>query len=142
MKSRFTRANQPPFINQEIQRAVMVRFKLRKKFLKSRSVGDKKACNKQRTKCVSLLRKTKKACYLNLNVKDIVDNKSFFNMSFFSNKLNNFKKISLIENGKMLVDDIEIVKTFNKYFQHLVPNLDLKLPMYSVLSTLPNTRKW
>ena len=60
LKSRFIRANQAPFIDKEIQRAVMVRSKLRKKILKSRSKSDKKAYNKQRNKCVTLLRKTKK----------------------------------------------------------------------------------
>ena len=65
LKSRFIRANQAPFINKEIQRGVMVKSKLRKKFLKSRSESDKKAFNKQRNKCVSLLRKTKKAYYWN-----------------------------------------------------------------------------
>ena len=78
LKSRFIRATHAPFINKEIQRALMVRSKLRKKFLKSRSKSDKKAYNKQRNKCVSLLRKTKKAYYSNLNVKDIVDNKKFW----------------------------------------------------------------
>ena len=57
LKSRFIQANQEPFINKEIQWGVMVRSKLRKKFLKSRSESDKKAYNKQRNKCVSLLRK-------------------------------------------------------------------------------------
>ena len=57
LKSRFIRANQSPFISKEIQWGVMVRPKLRKKFLKSRSESDKKAYNKQRNKCVSLLRK-------------------------------------------------------------------------------------
>ena len=37
LKSRFIRANQTPFINKEFQRAVMVRSKLRKKSLNSRS---------------------------------------------------------------------------------------------------------
>ena len=48
LKNRFIWANQPPFINKEIQWAFMVRSKLRKKFLKSRSKSDKKAYNKQR----------------------------------------------------------------------------------------------
>ena len=43
LKSRFIRANQAPFINKEIQRAVMVRSKLRKNFLKSRYESDKKS---------------------------------------------------------------------------------------------------
>ena len=68
----------------------MVKSKLRKKFLKIRSEGDKKAYNKQRNKCVNVLRKTKKAYYSNLNVKDIVDNKKFWEAvkSFFSDKSN------------------------------------------------------
>ena len=43
LKSRFIRANQAPFINREIHRGAMVRSKLRKKFLKSRSESDKKS---------------------------------------------------------------------------------------------------
>ena len=130
LKSRFIRANQAPFINKEIQRGVMVRSKLRKKFLKSRSESDKKAYNKQRNKCVSLLRKTKKAYYSNLNVKDVVDNKKFWKTikSFFSDKSNNFENISLIENGNLLADDFETAETFNKYFQNLVPKLGIKVP--------------
>ena len=46
LKSSFIRANQASFINKEIQRTVMVRSKLRKQFLKSRSESDKKAYNK------------------------------------------------------------------------------------------------
>ena len=105
----------------------MVRSKLRKMFLKSRSKSDKKAYNKQRNKCVSLLRKTKKAYYSNLNVKDIADNKKFCKAveSFFSDKSNNFENISLIENDNLLTDDFEIAETFNKFFQNLVPNLNL-----------------
>ena len=123
-------ANQAPFINKEIQRAVMVRSKLRKTFLKSRPKSSKKAYNKQRNKCLSLLRKTKKAYCSNLNVKDIVDNKKFWKTvkSFFSDKSNNFENLSLSENGNLLTDDFEIAQTFNKYFQNLVPNVDLKVP--------------
>ena len=108
----------------------MVRSKLRKKFLKSRSESDKKAYNKQKNKCVSLLRKTKKACYSDLNVRDIVGNKKFWKTvkSFFSDKSNNLENISLVENGNLLTDVFEIAEAFNKYFQNLVPNLNLKVP--------------
>ena len=75
LKSRLIQANHAPFINLRIQRAVMVRSKLRKKFLKSRSKRDKKAYIKQINKCVSSLRKTKEANYSNLKVNDMVDNK-------------------------------------------------------------------
>ena len=56
-----------------------------------------------------------------------------------SDKLNNFENISLIEKGNLLTDDFEISETFNKYFQNVVPNLDLKITKQV---TLPNTRKW
>ena len=140
LKSRFLRENQAPFINKEIQRGVMVRSKLRKKFLRSRSESDKKAYNKQRNKCVSLLRKTKKAFYSNLNVKDLVDNKKFKKTikSFFSDKSNNFENISLIENGNLLTDGFEIAEIFNKYFQNLVHNLVLKVPRNLLCQTPEN----
>ena len=129
LKSKFVRANQVPFINEEIQQGVIVRSKLRKEFLKSRSESYKKAHNKQRNKCVSLLRKTKKAYYSNLKVKDVVDSKKFWKIikSFFSDKSSNSENISLIENGNLLTDDFEIAETFNKYVQNLVPNLYLKV---------------
>ena len=121
----------------------MVRSKLRKKLLKSRSKINKKACNKQRNKCASLLRKTKKAYYSNLNVKDIVDNRKFWKTvkSFFSDKSKNFENISLIENGNLLTDDFEIEETFNKFFQNLVPNLDLKVPSKLLCHTPENGDK-
>ena len=60
-------------MNKELQQTIMIRSKLRNKFLKSRSLSDKKAYNKRRNACVSLLRKTKKQHYSTLNVKNIVD---------------------------------------------------------------------
>ena len=75
----------------------IARSKLRKKFLKSGSASDKKENNKKRSKCVSLLGKTKNAYYLNLKFWKKVKN-------FFSDKSNNFQNISLIENGKLLTD--------------------------------------
>ena len=64
------------------------------------------------------------------SIKNIEENKKLWKTtkSFFSNESNNFKNISLIENGKHVTDDFKIEETFNKYFQNLVPNLDLKVP--------------
>ena len=83
----------------------------------------------QRNKCASLLKKIKKAYYSNLNLKN-VDNKKFWKTvkSFFSDKSSNFENISPLENSKLLTNDFEIAETFKKYFQNLVPNLDLKVP--------------
>ena len=77
-----------------------------------------KTYNKQRNKCVSLLRNIKKAYCSNLNVKIILDNKKFWKTvkSFFFDKSNNFENISLIENSKLLTDDFEIAEILTNVF--------------------------
>ena len=70
-----------------------------------------------------------------MNLKSLVDNRMSWKTveSFFSDKSRNFENISLMENDRLLSGEFEIAKIFNKCFQNLVPNLDLKVP---------NTRKW
>ena len=60
LKKKYVRANQASFMNKELKKAIMVRSKLRNKFLKSRSEEDRKTNNKQRNMCIKLLKKTKK----------------------------------------------------------------------------------
>ena len=63
LKKKYVRANKASFMNKELKKAIMVRSKLRKKFLKSRSEEDRKAYNKQRNMCFKLLRKIKKVTF-------------------------------------------------------------------------------
>ena len=69
----------------------MIRSKLRKKILKSRSECDKKAYTKQKNKFVSLLKENQKGILFKAERK----------RRFFSDKSNNFENISLIENGNL-----------------------------------------
>ena len=62
-----------PFMNKSLCRAHMKRTRLRNCYLKKRSEQNRLSSVKQSNYCVSLLRKTKKDYYSNLNVKDIVD---------------------------------------------------------------------
>ena len=57
IKKRFIPANQASFINSKIQKEVMERTCLRKKFIDSKTDGDRIAYKKQRNYCVSLIRK-------------------------------------------------------------------------------------
>ena len=97
------------------------------KFLESSSICDKKNHNKQRKNCVILLRNFTKACYSNLNFKNISGNKKFWKTtkSCFSHKSINFENISLTKNGKLLINNFE--KYLSECFQNLVPKLDIKL---------------
>ena len=73
-------------------------------------------------------------------MKNIVNNKTFWKIvkRSFSNKSKKLENISFIKNGKLLIDDFEISKTFNKYFQNLVHNLELKVPNNVLCQTTEN----
>ena len=75
-----------------------------------------------------------------MNVKGVVDNKNVWKTTkgLFSDKRSNFQNLSLIENGNLLTNDFENAETFNKNFQNLVPNLDLKVPSNLLWQTPEN----
>ena len=117
-------------MNKELKKAIMVRSKLRNKFLKSRSEEDRKAYNKQRNMCVRLLKKTKRSYFSILNTKRVVDNKKFWKTvkSSFSDKSNNFESIMLVQNDSIVSNDNEVANIFNEYFSNLVEGLNLHAP--------------
>ena len=78
LKKRYIQYNHKPFANNEISKARSTRSRLRNRFLKNKSEENRKLLSKQRNKCVSLLRKSKKDYFANLNEKNITDNKRFW----------------------------------------------------------------
>ena len=58
-----------PFMNRALSKKIMTRARLRKNFLKDRYEENKTKYSKQRSYCVSLLRKSKSECFGNLNEK-------------------------------------------------------------------------
>ena len=76
-------------MNKTLSKAIMLRIKLRNKFLKNRSNENKTSYVKQRNDCVSLLRKTKREYYSNLDKKKICDNKTLWKIvkSILSKKI-------------------------------------------------------
>ena len=117
-KTRYVRANQAPYINKKISKEIMKRSRLRNKFLNTRSEFDRKSYNKQRNLVVSLLRKTKKEFYGNLNTNILSENRTFWKTvkPFLSEKSQKTSKITLIENEEIISDDKQIAKIFNDYF--------------------------
>ena len=77
----------------------MKRSRLRNKFLNTRSDIDRKAYNKQRNLCVSLIRREKKIFFNNISTSDITDNKTFWKTvkPLFTDKIQTKSKITLIE---------------------------------------------
>ena len=64
-----------PFMTKDLSRNIMKRSRLRNKYLKNNNEENRKLYAKQRNYCVSLLRKTKKAYYENLDQRKVSDNR-------------------------------------------------------------------
>ena len=77
MKKKYLRANNAPYTNRALCKAIMVGSKLRNIFLKLNTIASRDAYKKQRNFCVYLSRMTKKNYYENINVNLDVDNKTF-----------------------------------------------------------------
>ena len=138
IKQRYVRANQAPFINKTINKEIMKRSRLRNKFLNTKSDIDRKAYNKQRNLCVSLIRREKKNFFNNISTRDITDNKTFWKTvkPLFTDKIQTKSKITLIEkkvvsgvrqeqivSQKVISEDQAVADVFNKFFFIILPNL-------------------
>ena len=128
IKEKYIRNNQSHFITKDIRKAIMTRTRLKNKFRKEDTEENKKAYNKQRNYCLKLVRKTKKDFYNNLDVKKITDNKQFWKTvkPFFSNKVINNEKITLIENEEVISDDQSIANKFSNFYASVVENLGIE----------------
>ena len=93
-----------PLFKKESSKAIMTRTKLRNIFLQKRSEENRIRYTKQRNVFVSLLRKTKKRYYENLNEKSVVDNKLFWKTvkPLLSDKVAVKDGIHLIENNELV----------------------------------------
>ena len=77
-KQKYARGNHMHFMNEALSKELMIRTRIRNKFLKDRREENKKEYSKQRNYCVSLLRKPKSDYFGNLNEKNINDNKTIW----------------------------------------------------------------
>ena len=80
---------------------------------------------------VSILRKSKREYYSNLDVKNITDNKTFWETvkHVLSDKVTSTQKITLIENDKIVKNDNDTARVLNTFFSVIVR--DLKIPDYN-----------
>ena len=128
IKQRYVRANQGPFINKTINKEIMKRSRLRNKFLNTKSDIDRKAYNKQRNLCVSLIRREKKNFFKNISTCDITDNKTFWKTvkPLFTDKIQTKSKITLIEKKVVSGEGQERIVS-EKVFQQIFYQYSSKL---------------
>ena len=134
IKKKYARGNQMPFMTKELSKEIMLRSRLRNKFLAGKTDENRFLYTQQRNKCVALLRKTKKTYYENLDEKNVTDNKRFWKTvkPYLSDKSVKCGKINLNENGELLKSESETAEVFNNFFSNIVKNL--KIPEYKNLN--------
>ena len=76
-KKKGIRDNQSPFMNKDINEAIMTRTRLKNRFLKQATPMNRLAYKKQRNYCVLLMCENEKQYYGSLSVNRINDNKNF-----------------------------------------------------------------
>ena len=126
-KKKHARGNQMPFFHKELPKAIMARTKLRNIFLQRSNEKNRIRYTKQINFCVSLLRKTKKRYYENLNEKFVVDNKLFWKTvkPLLSDNVAGKDEIHLTENNELVKADQENAEVLNKFFPNIAQNLDI-----------------
>ena len=112
-------------MNKTLSEAIILRTKLRKKFLKSRANENKTNYAKQRNLCATSLRKTKREYYSNLDKKHICDKKTFWKVvkPMLSKKIKSNKKIKQTENDEIIKIEKGTAKVLNTFFSNIVQNL-------------------
>ena len=127
MKIKYIRANNSPFMNNELSKAIMVRSRLRNTYLKLKTIESRDAYKRQRNYCVSLLRKIKKNFYEHLNPNLISDNRKFWKhvKPFFSDKTPRNSNIILSEGNEIISNPETCAEIFNNFFSDAVKDLDI-----------------
>ena len=121
------RGNQMPLMTKQLSKEIIKRSRLRNNFLRNRTEENKIICNSQRNYCVSLLRKSKRGYYENLNIKNVTDDKLFWISvkPLLSGKSRIRDRINISEKGKILKNESEFAESLNSFFSNIVKNLNI-----------------
>ena len=128
LKAKYVRANNAPYMNKSLNKAIMTRSRLKNKFIKYPTHQNKETYKKHRNFCVNLLRREKKKYYANLDLNKITDNKTFWKhmKPLFSEKNNSTKHITLIEGNDILSNDMEVAEIMNDFFANSITHLRIR----------------
>ena len=120
IKSKIVRANNAPYMNKTLAKAVTTRSTLRNKYLKLPTDINNAANKKHRNYCVKLFKTEKKKYYNNLDNTSITDNNIFLKTvkpCFSANRIGQ-QKIVLIENDEIISNDDTLADIFNIFFSN------------------------
>ena len=115
----------------------MKRVRLRNVFLEKRTGATKATYNYQRKIYITLLRKSKRSYFENLNVKFVRDNKKCWKnvARLFSNKIKSKEKITLIKNENIISNNKEVAEIFHEFFTNILKSLNISLTPILIFRT-------
>ena len=124
---KYVRGNHSPFVNKNLSKTIMLRTKPRNIFLKNTTEENKNRYTKRRNLCVTLLRKSKREHFDNLNEKNVCDNKKFWRVvePLLSSKIISNEKITVVEGDKIIRGNNETAKVLNEFFANIATNLNI-----------------
>ena len=129
-------------MTKEVRKAIMIRSKLRNKFLKDKNEQSRNDYRKQRNLCVALVRRAKQQYFSGLDLSLIADIKMFWKTvkPLISDKISRKDIISLTEDGKTITEDLQIPGIFNNYFSNVIRSLcDQNVPTEPGIACSQNT---
>ena len=129
-------------MTKEVRKTIMIRSKLRNKFLNDKNEQSRSDYRKQRNICVALVRRAKQQYFSSLDLSLIADNETFWQTvkPFFSHKISHKDIISSAEDGKTVTEELPIAEMFNNYFSNVIRSLcDQNVPTEPVIACSQNT---
>ena len=130
IKYKYIRANNSSYMTKSLRKEIMLRSRLRNKFLKTKTEESKQLYNKQRNLCVTLLRKAKRSYFSELDNRVLKDNRKFWKTvnPLFSEKAYQKESITIIskDTEETITKNEELAETFNSFFSSMVDNLKIE----------------
>ena len=129
MKKKYVRANNAPFMNKTLCKAIMNRSRLRNRYLKNPNCHQTELNYKrQKNYVVNLMRREKKKYYDNIDTSDITGNRKFWKniKPLFSDKSKSSENIILLEGEEIISENDKVAETLNDFFTNIVENLNIK----------------
>ena len=112
-------------MTKEVRKVIMIRSKLRNKFLKDKNEQSRNDYWKQSNLCVVLASRAKQQYFSSLDLSLIADNKKICKTvkPLFLDKISHKDIFSLTEDGKTITVDLPIAEIFNNYFSNVIRSL-------------------
>ena len=116
------RANYSSYMVRALQKAIMKRTSLYRKYFKTETLKDFASFKKQINFCSNLYKKEKRKYYENLDMKNVTDNTKFWKtvVSFYSDKTNSPTKVYLKKYGKIFSEDYMAAEELSSFSEIVV----------------------